>query len=192
MAAASASSRCRRSPSVSPGARKPSATSPHSPAVAVTSTTRCPAAAARAMVPPQAIASSSGWAWNVTRVAKDLDSTSAAQPPAAADAPLEDAEEQRVDDDPDDEDAEHGRHQRRSVGELPGELEPHAERGLLGDDDDELAGHQRPPGEGPALLQAGHEPGERRWQEHVPVGGEALRPEDPAGPEQHRRDHVDP
>ena len=36
-----------RSPSVSPGARKPSATSPTSPAVAVTSTTRWPASAAR-------------------------------------------------------------------------------------------------------------------------------------------------
>ena len=37
---------------------------------------------------------------------------------------------------------------------------PHAERRLVGDDDDELTGHQGPPGEGPALLEAGHEAGE--------------------------------
>ena len=50
-------------------ARTPSATSPRSPPVAITTTTRWPAAAAFAIVPPQAIASSSGWAWKLSRVA---------------------------------------------------------------------------------------------------------------------------
>ena len=47
----------------------PSGTSPSSPLVAVTSTTRCPWAASRAMVPAVAMASSSGWAWKNTAVA---------------------------------------------------------------------------------------------------------------------------
>ena len=43
--------------------------SPRSPRVATTSTTRWPASAAIRMVPPVAMASSSGWAWKQTSVA---------------------------------------------------------------------------------------------------------------------------
>ncbi len=58
----------RRSASVSPGFRS-SGTSPSSPPVAMTSTTRWPLADARAIVPPVVIDSSSGCAWKQTRVA---------------------------------------------------------------------------------------------------------------------------
>ena len=56
-------------PGSRPGPRTPSGTSPSSPRVAVTSTTRWPSAAIRAIVPPVWIASSSGWAWKNTAVA---------------------------------------------------------------------------------------------------------------------------
>src|SRR5437870_13248222 len=67
--AASSSSCTRRCHSASPGSSTSSANSPCSPLVALTSTTRWPAAAAVASVPPVAMASSSGWAWKLTRVA---------------------------------------------------------------------------------------------------------------------------
>ena len=54
--------------SCSPGSSTPGTGSPSSPRVAKTSTTRCPAAAARASVPPEAMASSSGCAWKETMV----------------------------------------------------------------------------------------------------------------------------
>src|SRR5438105_3508983 len=45
--------------------------------------------------------------------------------PAAFDAPLDRAEEQRVDDKPDDEDGQHVGHEPGGVGEVPGVLELH-------------------------------------------------------------------
>ena len=54
--------------SCSPGSSTPGTGSPSSPRVAKTRTTRWPAAAARASVPPAAMASSSGCAWKETMV----------------------------------------------------------------------------------------------------------------------------
>src|SRR3954466_2547031 len=59
----------RRSASTSPGSRKSSSTSPCSPLVPNTITTRWPSLAAFASVPPVGMASSSGWAWKETSVA---------------------------------------------------------------------------------------------------------------------------
>src|SRR5918997_7159908 len=64
-----ATSAMRRSTSVSPGPSSPSGTSPTSPRVPYTTTTRCPWSTARASVPAVVMHSSSGWAWNATRVA---------------------------------------------------------------------------------------------------------------------------
>ena len=58
----------RRSTSCSPGASESGVFAELAPRVAETSTTRWPSLLARAMVPPVAIASSSGWAWNRTSV----------------------------------------------------------------------------------------------------------------------------
>src|SRR5882757_2973510 len=69
MSAAAWVSTTRRCHNCSPSARKPSGTSPFSPRVATTRTTRWPSSAALRITPPTPIDSSSGWAWNVTRVA---------------------------------------------------------------------------------------------------------------------------
>ena len=57
----------RRAPRVV-GSPKVAAASPAAPSVARTRTTRCPSAAARAIVPAVRRASSSGWAWKATSV----------------------------------------------------------------------------------------------------------------------------
>src|SRR5438552_5291907 len=80
--------------------------------------------------------------------------------PAALDAPLQGGEEHRVDHEADHKDHEHEGHHPGGVGEVPGVLQAHAERGLVGDDDDQLAGHEGPPAERPALLEPRHETGE--------------------------------
>src|SRR5918997_45139 len=71
VAAAAAVSSRRWAASRSDG-RVPSGASPSSPPVATTSTTRCPAAVRRAIVPPVKMASSSGWAWTNTIVSGGL------------------------------------------------------------------------------------------------------------------------
>lgn len=49
------------------------------------------------------------------------------EPPPAADNPLEPAEDERIDGDPDDEQGEHGGHESLDVGRLPGVLQPDPE-----------------------------------------------------------------
>src|SRR5262249_41126139 len=55
-----------------------------SPRVATTRTTRWPSAAAFAMTPAVAMASSSGWAWNVTSVCGTAESSRGAHPAGTA------------------------------------------------------------------------------------------------------------
>ena len=100
-------------------------------------------------------------------------------------------EQHRVEDDADHQDDQHPGHQPRGVGELALELQPTADRRLVGDDHQQLAGHQAAPGERPALLEPGHERGQRRRQHDVAVGAEPVGAEHPAGAQQQRRDLVD-
>src|SRR5205085_1700469 len=69
------------------------------------------------------------------------------QAPAPADRALEATEEQGVDDDPDDQDDDHGCHQGLGVVVLLREVQPYTERRLLGDDHQQLAGHEAAPRE---------------------------------------------
>ena len=50
----------------------------------------------------------------------------------------------------------------------------------LGDDHEELTGHQAAPREGPALLEPGGERREGGGQDHMAVGREALRSQHPS------------
>src|SRR5205809_1540352 len=81
----------RRSDIFSPGSSISWPKPAGSPRVATTSTTRCPSEAAFAITPAVAVASSSGWAWKVTRVCGTRESSRVAEGSLALDRPVESA-----------------------------------------------------------------------------------------------------
>src|SRR5207302_7817381 len=112
------------------------------------------------------------------------------QSPTLPDAAVQDAEE-AVDGDPDEEDHQHQGQQAHGVREIASELQPLADRGLVVDDHQQLAGHQASPGERPALLQAADEGGQRGGQDDMAVERQAAGAHRPADPNQQGRNVVD-
>lgn len=80
--------------------------------------------------------------------------------PASADATVERVEDDGVDDDADGEDDEHGGDETGRVGELAVDLEEEADGRLVGEDDEEFAGHETAPRKGPSLFESSDEAGE--------------------------------
>src|SRR5207249_1872686 len=85
--------------------------------------------------------------------------------------------EAEIDRHTDEEDDDHQREQLLSVSEVARELELLTQRRLVGNDVDDLARHQAPPREGPALLEPAHVARQRGRQDDVPVEPQAPRPD---------------
>lgn len=109
---------------------------------------------------------------------------------AFADLAFQGAEDEAVDHDAHEHDDEHPGEEALGVAELAGELQADADRGGVADDDEQLAGHEAAPGEGPALLEAGDEAGQSGGDDDVAVEREAAGAHDLAGAHEQRRDLV--
>src|SRR6202171_2387369 len=110
---------------------------------------------------------------------------------ATANAGIQGSEHELVHGDPNSEDEHDRRHHQSHVGQLAPRVQELAKpQPQLWADGDQFGCHQRAPGEGPGLLEAGHVARHRRGNDHMAVQGGAPRAHRATDTQQQGRDLV--